>query len=110
MLSRRDRSSGTLIRRHDTRERGSSISVCAVCTEPNPVREIRRRTTTRRANEITDESARFHNDRYFMSRLKKVKKANGQIIACNEVRHSSDRDEEHKALRQQKRPRARSTM
>jgi hypothetical protein len=23
---------------------------------------------------------------YFMSRLKKVKKANGQIIACNEVR------------------------
>ena len=22
---------------------------------------------------------------YFMSRLKKVKKANGQIIACNEV-------------------------
>ena len=24
--------------------------------------------------------------RYFMSRLKKVKKANGQIIACNEVR------------------------
>ena len=43
-----------------------------------------------------------------MSRLKKVKKANGQIIACNEVRHSSDRDEEHKALRLQKR--ARSTM
>lgn len=84
------------------------MSVCAACTEPNPVREIRRRTTTRRANEITDESARFHNDRYFMSRLKKVKKANGQIIACNEVRHSSDRDEEHKALRLQKR--ARSTM
>ena len=44
-----------------------------------------------------------------MSRLKKVKKANGQIIACNEVRYSSDRDEEHKALRL-KRPRARATM
>lgn len=37
-----------------------------------------------------------------MSRLKKVKKANGQIIACNEVRQLSDCDEEHKALRQQK--------
>jgi hypothetical protein len=24
--------------------------------------------------------------RYFLSRLKKVKKANGQVIACNEVR------------------------
>ena len=38
-----------------------------------------------------------------MSRLKKVKKANGQIIACNEVRYSSDRDEEHKALRLKRR-------
>jgi len=44
-----------------------------------------------------------------MSRLKKVKKANGQIIACNEVRYSSDRDEEHKALRL-KRRRARARL
>jgi len=42
-----------------------------------------------------------------MSRLKKVKKANGQIIACNEVRYSSDRDEEHKALRLKRAARAR---
>lgn len=27
--------------------------------------------------------------RYFLSRLKKVKKANGQILACNEVRFTS---------------------